>query len=280
MDLKRHSDEDFVRTAAAIANNTIDRWRPDVVILFDDIAQKKVGTHYLGHPSIKVVFGGVNGKPSDYKYDVAANVTGILERKPLAAAEDTIIMLSQASGVAATRKPRALLIGDNSFSFTVGLSSYEAPEYVWKKIDWIKPMSADTFDEWKKMVENAPQTADVLLVSDYRQIRAQKNSKDIVKPGEVMTWTEANSKIPVLGLAAIITEEGGAISIAASGQEQGYTAAEMSYAITRGKSPKELPVKSTEQFLISLRKSALERRGIRTPSIYEAFARATNNFFE
>ena len=279
MDLKNHGDENFQRTAATIANSTIERWQPDVLIIFDDIAQKLVGMRYLDNPSIKIVFSGVNGTAADYQYDKAANVTGILERKPLPAAEDTMSMLWQAARGEQKTKPRALLIGDGSFSFTAGLAGYEAPEYVWKQINWQKPISVDTFDEWKQQVERAPAAADILLVSDYRQLRIRKGGKEFAKPSEVMAWTEANAKIPVLGLAAIITEEGGAISIATSGYEQGRVAAEMSYAITRGKSPKDIPVKSTEQYLIGLRQSALERRGITPPSIYEAFARATNNFF-
>lgn len=280
MDLKNHNDEDFKRTAATIANSTIERWQPDVIILFDDIAQKLVGTKYLNNPDVKIVFGGVNGNASDYQYDSANNVTGILERKPLQAAEETMVMLWRASGGNPQKKPRALLIGDKSYSFTVGLSTYEPPEYHWKQIDWRKPVSVDTYAEWKERVLQAHTSADVLLVSDYRQLRVQDGSKEFVKPAEVMAWTEANSKIPVLGLAAIITEEGGAMSIATSGYEQGRVAAEMSYAITSGKAPKEIPVKQTEQYLIGLRKSALERRKIDPPSIYEAFARATNNFFK
>lgn len=280
MDLKNHGDENFMRTAATIANTTIDRWQPDVLIIFDDIAQKLVGMRYLDNPAIKIVYGGVNGKSADYRYDKAGNVTGILERKPLPAAEDTITMLWRASGGDPTKKPRTLLIGDDSFSFTVGLSGYEAPEYSWKQIDWKKPITAATFDDWKQEVLRAPGSADILLVSDYRQLRVSKEGKDFVKPGEVMKWTEANAKIPVLGMAAAITEDGGAISIATSGYEQGHVAAEMAYAITKGRAPKDIPVKSTEQYLVGIRQSALERRGIVPPSIYEAFARATNNFFK
>ncbi len=280
MDLKNHGDESFIRTAATIANTTVERWQPDVLIIFDDIAQKLVGMRYLNHPKIKIVYSGVNGTAKDYHYDTANNVTGILERKPLPASEDTINMLWRTVGGDPKKKPRTLLIGDDSFSFTAGLSGYEPPEYTWKQIDWKKPIAVGTFDEWKQEVLRAPETADILLVSDYRQLRVKKGGKEFVKPGEVMTWTEANSKIPVLGMAAVITEDGGAISIATSGYEQGLVAAEMSYAITNGKPPKEIPVKSTEQYLIGVRKSALDRRGIAPPSIYEAFARATNNFYK
>lgn len=279
MDLKNHGDDDFKRTAATITNHTVERWQPDVLIMMDDIAQKLVGMQYLNHPTIRMVYGGVNGKPSNYKYDVSNNVTGILERKPLAATEDSIVMLWTASGGDPAQKPRALLVGDASDSFMAGLSAYEPPEYVWKKTEWLKPVSVPTFDEWKEAVLRAPESADVLLVSDYRQLRKVKGGKEFVKAKEVMTWTEANSKIPVLGLAAVIAEDGGAISIATSGYEQGEVAAEMAYAILSGKAPKDIPVRSTQQYLIGIRQAAMAKRGIPAPSIYEAFARATNNFF-
>jgi ABC-type uncharacterized transport system substrate-binding protein len=279
MDLQKHTDADSVRTATTIAAGTIEQWKPDIIVLFDDIAQKKVGMLYLDDPRVKIVFGGVNAKASDYQYDKAKNVTGILERKPLTATEDTISMLAAASGMPATQKPRALLIGDASFSFSAGLSAYEAPEYVWKKTDWQKPIAVETFDQWKAQVALAQRTTDVLLVSDYRTLRLTPGGKTFANPKEVIAWTEANSRIPILGLVAISTEDGGAISIAASGYEQGSVAAEMAYDISRGKAPNAIPIKSTEQYLIGLRKSAMVKRGIEPPSIYEAFARATDKFF-
>ena len=116
MDLKNHTDPDFQRAAAHIATSTIERWRPDVLVIFDDIAQELVGTRYVNHPRIKLVFGGVNAAPEKYRYRGAANVTGILERKPLQAIDDTIRMLWRSMGEA-ERPPRALLLGDASFDF-------------------------------------------------------------------------------------------------------------------------------------------------------------------
>ena len=83
MDLKNHTGEGFQRTSAEIARRTIERWQPNILIIFDDIAQKLVGMHYLDDPDIGIVYGGVNGDEEDYGYDRASNVTGILERKPL-----------------------------------------------------------------------------------------------------------------------------------------------------------------------------------------------------
>ena len=50
--------------------------------------------------------------------------------------------------------------------------------------------------------------------------------------------------------------------------------------ILKKKRSKEITVQVSQQYIISLRKSALKRRDIRVPAILEAFARATNNYYD
>ncbi len=281
MDLKNHGDEAFRRTATEIARRTIDRWQPDVLVIFDDIGQRLVGMRYMSKSGISVVYGGVNAAEEDYGYNMASNVTGILERKPLKAVEDTVSMIWEATGGGRTQKPKVQLLGDASFSFQAGLTAYDPENYKFTKVRWKEPVAVETFDEWKEFVLGADKTNDVLLVSDYRQVKKAKGGKEFVLPREVMSWTEQNSPVPVLGLAAIITEEGGMMSVAASGYEQGEVAGRMAYEIAKKKKKaSEIPNAETRQYLIGLRKSAIKRRELDVPSIYEAFARATDNFYE
>lgn len=279
MDLKRHDEQAFRRTAAGIVHNTIARWHPDVLIIFDDIAQDLVGKRYVNQPGINVVFGGVNSEPERYHYARAKNVTGVLERKPLRAIDDTINMLWKVNGEEG-RSPRTLLIGDASFDFAASLSEYEGEGLFWRHTQWLTPQKAKTFDEWKALVLRAPNVADFLMVSDYRQLRYVIDGNKYVPPDEVMRWTERNAKIPVLGLTTASTQDGGMIGIAAAGYEQGLLAAEKAYAIVSGKPASQIPIEAGHHAAISLRKSAMERRGIEPPAIYESYARAMGLYYD
>ncbi|POZ62299.1 ABC transporter substrate-binding protein [Chromobacterium alticapitis] len=280
LDLKRHGDEDSQRAAAAAAANVIARWKPDVLILVDDIAQKLVGARHLNQPDLKIVFAGVNSEPQAYGYDKANNVTGILERKPLRAVDDTLQTLWHNSDGDAGVKPRALLIGDKSFDFAAGLFEYQDFQNQWRHIRWMPPVTADTFEEWKMLVLRAPAVADFLLVSDYRQLKREPGGKIFVPPAEAMAWTERNAKIPVLGLTTAATQDGAMMGVATAGYEQGWEAARMAYALTRGVPLSQLPIIKGKESMVSIRKSALERRGFEMPFIYEAFARAKDLQFD
>ncbi|WP_158300608.1 ABC transporter substrate-binding protein [Chromobacterium sp. ATCC 53434] len=279
LDLKRHQDDDFRRAAAAGAVNAIARWKPDVIILLDDIAQQLVGTRYRGDARLKIVFAGVNSRPQAYGYDKADNVTGILERKPLRAVDDTLRTLWGDIG-GGPDKPRSLLIGDKSFDFAAGLFEYRDYLDKWRYIRWVPPLSADTFDDWKTLVLRAPAVADFILVSDYRQLRREPGAKAFVPAAEVMGWTERNAKIPVLGLSTAATQDGAMMAVATAGYEQGWEAARMAYALTRGTPIARLPVMAGKESMVSIRQSALRRRGFEMPFIYEAFARAKDLQFD
>lgn len=278
MDLKNHQDQDFQRAAASLANKAIQRWQPDVLVLFDDIAQELVGSRYVGDPHLKLVFGGVNAAPEKYHYVGARNVTGVLERKPLRAIDDTLKMLWKENGDPA-RLPRVVLIGDRSFDFAAGLAEYAAEHYAWRDCVWLEPLVADTFEDWKQLVRRAATAADFILVSDYRQLRGA-GGKQFVGAAEVMGWTERNAKIPVLGMTTAATQDGAMMGVAAAGHEQGLVAAQQAYAVVNGTPASQLPIVTGQQSLISIRRSALARRGFEPPSVYEAFARAIDLHYD
>lgn len=282
MDLKNHGDLDFRRTSQIATINTIEKWKPDIIMLYDDAAQSLVGMNYLNHPKIKVVFGGMNGLPSTYQYDKSQNVTGILERKPLQAIEDTSIMLFESFNKTkgAHNRPRIVLLGDSSDSFKAGLTDYTTSSYKWQAVDWLPPREAITFDDWKMQVNQIAKEADVLLVSDYRQLKTSPDSKSFASPIDVVKWTEEHATIPVLGLVSVYTQDGGGIAVAVSGYEQGEVSSSQAYQISTGVSASSISIAPTSQYLISMRKSTLEKKKITLPPIYEAFARATYNYYE
>lgn len=282
MDLKNHTDEDYKRTAASAVHRTIRKWKPDVLIISDDLGQQLVGRRYLNDPSMGIVFCGVNGEIDVYGYDGARNVTGILERKPLAAIRETLLMMARARGFQAGGKgehrPRVVFVCDSSDSVTAELASLNA--FHWAPLEWLPPVRAKNFAQWKQAVQLANGYADMILVSDYREFHLPSGEKEKVFPSEVMRWTERHSLNPVLGMSLVNVTDGGMMSVFTSGYEQGEVAGGMALAIAWGDSPGDLEVRQTRQFLISVRKSAMESRNLPIPTIYESFARATENYYE
>ena len=92
-----------------------------------------------------------------------------------------------------------------------------------------------------------------------------------------MRWTERNSKIPVVGMGWSNGKDGAMLAVTVSPYEQGEIVAQIVLDIINDKPPDITPY-SAEQFLVMICKPALERRDLAIPPLYEAFARATNNY--
>lgn len=283
MDTKTSADKDLLRRAGIGARDMIERLRPDVLIAMDDYAQELAAKYYVNHPHVKIVFGGVNGSVRPYGYDKAANVTGILERKPAEAIRDVVTLLSQAAG----RDPqkgatvRIMLLADKTIS-TQRDAEY-LKTYGWNPLIYRDPRFVGDFETWKAAVRDAPGETDFLLVGGYRQLKPRPESgpkERYVTARDVMEWTEANSKVPVIGTNVFNTEDGAMLSVGVSPYEQGETMAEMArMIIEKHVAPKDIPIRTSHQYVVAFRKSALERRHMKVPQIFEAFARATDNYF-
>jgi hypothetical protein len=126
----------------------------------------------------------------------------------------------------------------------------------------------------------AADQADFIVTTNYRGLARSAEDSTLVPPAEVAAWTEANARPVVVGTYGFWVEDGGALAIATSPYEQGEVAARMALQIVEGVSPNTIPVRTTNQVIVFARGSALQRRGFVLPPIYEAFARATRNYFE
>ncbi|MCD6430484.1 MAG: hypothetical protein J7L57_04610 [Deltaproteobacteria bacterium] len=78
MDSKRHPDESSIKQAALRAQDEIERWLPNLVIVADDNASKYLVMPYYKDAELPFVFCGVSGDSTIYGYPYS-NVTGIEE---------------------------------------------------------------------------------------------------------------------------------------------------------------------------------------------------------
>ncbi|WP_167730167.1 ABC transporter substrate binding protein [Terasakiella sp. SH-1] len=281
MGTKKKGGKNFKHRAGVAARKAIDDMQPDVLIAIDDNAQKLAAKHYINDPKMKIVFAGVNGCQESYGYREATNATGILECKPVDAVEELVKMLF--ADHFKDKLPKAVFASDTSFSASIDAKFLTDNQ--WTALDFQSPIAFDTFEAWQSYVRTVDNTADLLLVGAYRKMyrndEDKANERKFVTSTEVGSWTEANSPIPVIGINDFNTRDGIMISVGASPYEQGETAAEYALHILKdGKEIKDIPITSSEQYLVAMRKSALEKRGIHAPKVLEAFARATENYFE
>ena len=275
MDTKRHPSKTFKQNAGLSAQRVIDTWHPNLVIAVDDDAQEYALKHYVNDPHLAIVFAGVNGGVKQYGYEGASNVTGIYERKQLQGVKEVIGIIGHELGHA----PRVMHLGDTSGS--VRKDEKFMLEFDWTPLDFKESRLVKTFVDWQQAVLEAPKQVDFIITSNYRALARSATDARLVPPREVVSWTEANSKVPVIGTNGFYVEDGGMLAIGTSPYEQGDVAARMALEILRkGRKPSSIPYEQSRQFVVFMRKSRLAAHGIKLPRIYEAFARATNNYYE
>ncbi len=280
MKTKKFKDKKAHRRAGIAAKAAIDNFKPDILIAIDDYAQKLVAKKYINHPNMKIVFAGINGSIEPYGYHKADNVTGILERKQVKAIKEVILLLAGSSpDVYKNKKIRTLFLSDPALSGKRDSAYVDA--YDWQPIDHQGSLHVEDYTEWKEFVLKAHESTDFLLVSGYRKLPRSKAEDKFVPPDELMNWTEKNSQVPVIGMNFFNTGDGAMLSVGVSPYEQGEVASSMALALLSGKKKiSDIPVQISKQYVISLRDSAIQRRNMEVPKIFEAFARATNNYFD
>lgn len=282
MDTKRHPFPEYRENAAKAARRVIDHWRPDVLVAIDDDAQQYVARHYLNDPDMQIVFAGVNGSVEAYGYDRpdALNVTGIYERSNMRVLRDTL--LSLADSLPAERRGGAPLrimhIADGSESVQKDDAGYRA--FDWSPLVLMPSRLVNTWEEWQAAIAYANANADFILTSNYRRLQRSATDKTLMPPQEVAQWTEANAKVPLLGKNGFFVEDGGMLAISTSPYEQGEVAARMALSLLEDPRPaREIPRETSRQYIVYMRGDRLEARALKLPELYEAFARATNNYY-
>ena len=290
MDTKRHSSGAYKSRAGTRARKLIDSWEPHVIIAVDDNAQKYVAKEYIGHPTINIVFSGVNAKPKAYGYDLANNATGILERRPLPMVKESILKIFFPGSITSKQNSPVSVVFITDNSTTSRLNIDLIGRYEWGPEINLKVEKVCTYEEWQAAIKDADDNDDLILINGYKTLISytkgeddcNTKGKDRISVKEVISWTQDNtSKIAVLGFSSSYVNDGGLIAFSASPVEQGQVASEMTIKIIEGKPANEIPIVSAKQFTFYMRESLFTRYSdIEIPFVYKALARATGNYYE
>ncbi|MBA3012781.1 MAG: hypothetical protein KKF12_10880 [Proteobacteria bacterium] len=278
MATKQHSDPEWLRRSGIIARRAIERTNPKVLIAIDDLAQSLAAQYFVNDPNMEIVFAGVNGSIEPYGYPGAVNVTGIYERKQLGAVRDAILALEN-NKVPPDPHPKLIYVLDPSLSLEKDRASIDA--FAWAPIRYSGSIVAQTFDDWKKIILEKGPGADYIIVANYRKLPVSESDPTYADPKEVMSWTDKNSKTPVVGIQSFNVEDGAMICIGVSPFEQGEVAAKMAQTILEKKiRANQIPIRTNNQCIVAIREFSLAQRRMALPAIYESFGRATENYIE
>jgi len=278
MDTKKNSDSQSLERTGIIARRTIKRYDPHVLIAIDDLAQQLAAQYFVNDPQIQIVFAGVNGSVESYGYDKALNVTGIFERKQLHAVKETILALESKKEIS-NPNPKIIYVLDASASLQQDRPLID--NYSWLPVDYRGSYVAENYVNWQQIIEQEGSKVDYIIVANYRKLPRTEKDPIFANPQEVMSWTDKNAKVPVIGINSFNVEDGAAISIGVSPFEQGMVAARMAETIIEQKiTANTIPMVESKQYIVAIRESSLKTKHMQLPKIYEAFGRATDNFIE
>jgi ABC-type uncharacterized transport system substrate-binding protein len=180
------------------------------------------------------------------------------------------------------RKPTSIqVLSDNSGTANSEKAFFEEilpVEDLGVPLVWQPVAYADTLEQWNQNVEAANQNGSMLLIANYRGIKDENG--DAVNSKTLITTTEGNARYPVLGAATSFIVDGGMLTMAVPGYEQGQVAIEMAFELLDGTPIALIPPVRASQFIIGMKKSLVILRGLDLPLIYEAFSRQSENFKE
>ncbi|MEP6894984.1 MAG: ABC transporter substrate binding protein [Chloroflexota bacterium] len=228
-----------------------------------------------------IIFGGVNGNSVEpYGYNDADNVTGIFENKNPDAIRQTIVDIYNAIPLAENKPTSIQILSDNSGSAASEKDFFEnklQAQDLSVPIEWKPVAYADTYDQWKQYVTEANQNRSMLLIANYGGIKENAGDTKPMPTTKLIAWTELTAKYPVLGAATNFITDGGMLTLAVPGYEQGQVAIQMALQVLGGTPVSEIKSVEAKQFIVGMNKSLVIKRGLNMPLIYEAFSRESNN---
>ena len=227
MDTKRkHSFHEIAQTTARIMQS-IDAFRPDLVLLGDDNAANYIGNQLLD-TAIPVVFWGINGLPLKYGLvesmdSPGHNITGVWQAGYPKESLDLLTRLCPEV------KTFAVLACDSETS----RPRLKQIQHLARKgelpLEMVDVVLTNSFTEFKtRVLDLAPRVDSFFILNHDTFSDDEGNHVDMLDVGK---WYLENVKIPEVAPEAQFVREGMLASASDSGYNQGYKAFEMAFDI-------------------------------------------------
>ncbi|MBN1963946.1 MAG: hypothetical protein JW910_04835 [Anaerolineae bacterium] len=255
MDTKRNTSPEYFSQIAEAATQRILDTRPDVVIATDNNAIRLVLQPWT-EEGIPFVYAGLNDAPRNYELEDRPNVTGVLERAHIAQTLDWIkLVLPEAK--------RLTFLADDSITTAAYLTEVQMQLAGSTDFTVVGIYKTNSNTEWQRIVEEAQQTSDVLLLGTYTTLR--DNNDRPISSTVLMGWTINHSSIPIVPLWEFGVQEGGLGGPVISGYTQGYEAALKAVQILNGTPAGDIPVSAPQRGKLTLNMVAARRWNVEFP---------------
>ncbi len=241
MDVKRHQDDAFRKSAAEKARAEIEAWKPDVVIASDDPAVQFVLVPFFKDATTPWVFCGVNWEAKKYGLPYK-NATGMVEVSLVKELIDNLREYSKGSRVGfLTVDSETEHIEGPYYKKQLGLT-FASEKYV------------KTLAQWKEAFLAMQKDVDVLFLGNFAGIN-DWNEQDAA------AFALANSHIPSGSIYDFMMPYA-MLGLTKVAQEQGIWAARTALDILKGASPASIPIVPNKQAKIFVNVKLASKAGI------------------
>lgn len=272
-------NEERAVTQMAEVRGFIARWRPDVVLAVDDLAQAQVGAAYLTRGAPQIVYSGIEDRERTLSSSAMPHVRGIAERTPWAIVERTLLQLAATSSVQAgasgpSRQQRIALISDTGSAAEEEANGFAS--HGWQTAQPVGVWRCATMEQWQKALDEIAQQADVVVIGDYRNLaRPEGLSRSAWRKMLASTALERLS-LPMTALSAYAVSDGIPMGILPSPIEQGEVAAHMAVQVSRtgdGLAARHAQHALTQDFALILNPPQMQRRQLSLGAMDAYYAR-------
>ncbi|MGE4558885.1 MAG: ABC transporter substrate-binding protein [Desulfobulbus sp.] len=255
MDTKRHTSEEWKRTAGAQAKKIMAKFAPEVVISMDDNAQQYFARDYAGKPGPPwFVFSGVNKEPGEYGFP-AVNVTGVIERPNVLESIELLLKIQP-------QVKRILIMADKSATTDPLIAYCKTLRLPVTVVAYEQPL---TLAAWKAALEHYHDQIDAVGLYVVRTITRSATDPDKVPEQELIGLINDHYRLPTVGFFDSAAESGVLCGVSVSMREQGFAAGRIAKEILAGKRPRDFHVEPTHQGRIQLNLRTAEHLGIQIP---------------
>lgn len=253
-------------TATLEATRAINRFDPDVIIAIDDGANARVCSFFANQVRPRVIYVSIDQAPSKYGYQGSSNVTGIAELLPLPGILQAMDVIND------SRPHRIAAIGIDNATGRAELK--QVRDYNWGTSQLVASTVVSDFAAWKEFIAARSHDADTLLILTHAGLKRGPNEPGLTPGTDVAAWTETNAVPTPISLENGYVANGGGMSLSPAPRKFGQEAMKMALDCVDPSDGNVPPPMSTAEFFdVSLRLSALRKRGIHLPAIYEEAAR-------
>lgn len=272
---------DGARTREQLAQTRsfIARWRPDVLMVVDDLAQARIGAAYLDADRPLIVYSGIEDQARLLARSQRPQVQGIAERTPWPMVESSLARLARPG---APPRPRIALISDTGPAADEEARGFL--EHIWQAARPAGVWRCASLAQWLQALEEIAPVADLVVIGDYRNLPVPEGRTALSWRMQLTQAALERLPQPMTALSAYAVMDGIPMGILPSPVEQGEVAAQL--ALQGATAPRSFLATGAPQHLLTrnfalyLNPAQMQRRQMAMDALDTYYARVSSRFIE